>query len=163
MRAIGAQVSTAHRIAQQLCPLMYLHVLNAFTAAMSSNVRPCKFSSAACPGVKNQSRCDGAKNNDDDEFATNYCACGYTGPFCAECDTNYFLVSISQAQSECKSCNEGRSWLPTIVSGVLVVSCSLLIVGACFKTGLSKRILSYYKVGKVKGMTILQACQVIRQ
>ena len=113
----------------------------------SSKVHECTFGSIACPGSSESASHCGT------------CACGYVGPFCAECDTNYFLVSINQLD-ECKSCDEGRSWFPTIISGVVLLTCVALITGVCVKTGLSKHILRYYKAGKVKGMIILQVCQV---
>ena len=124
----------------------------------SPKVRECK-SSMACAGSTNVSRCT---QHADVKSTANYCACGYVGPLCSECDVQWFL-SWTGVEQECKECTAGGSWLPSIIAGVTVVACIALVGYLFVKSKLKAVLVRYYKVGKTKGLIIVQACQIISQ
>ena len=126
----------------------------------SSEVRECKYGSIACPGSINASRCDKQKGDDpvvSDE--SNYCACGYVGPMCSTCAPAHFLTWAG-SEHECAACSASGGWVPTVIIGVIVVAFLALVAGLCIKTGIKAKLLSCWKIGKTKGMTLVQLSQV---
>ena len=93
--------------------------LFANSGLFSVDVRECGFTALdSCPGTTNGTdTCpEGAKNSQ-------YCACGYRGPLCSECDADYFAEWTGSGG--CKECNQGESHTPTMLLGSFVVVCGL--------------------------------------
>ena len=112
-----------------------------------SEVLECPFGDASCPGAgQNQ-----AVGRDQ------YCAAQYIGPLCSVCAAKHFLTS---SQNECAQCNRSGPWLPTIMTGSVVVLCIALVAGACIKTGMKEKLSRSYKIGKTKGMMLVVVGQV---
>ena len=93
------------------------------------------------------------------KFGDRLCAEGYIGPFCAVCDVSYFLAWTGMV-NECKMCNENRNYIPTMIIGVVLVTCAALVAWLCIKTELNSKIESYYDIGNLKGFLLFHACQV---
>ena len=123
----------------------------------SGLVYACTFGTTACPGFISAGQCDGNVNVED---GSGYCQCGYVGPFCSECDARYFLTWHGN-EHKCLPCNDGEGWLPTILAGAFAVVCIALVAYAFTQKGLRKKLLRYYKIGKMKGVTLVQICQVV--
>ena len=112
-----------------------------------TEVLECPFGDASCPGAgQNQ-----AVGRDQ------YCAAQYIGPLCSVCAAKHFLTS---SQNECAQCNRSGPWLPTIMTGSVVVLCIALVAGACIKTGMKEKLSRSYKIGKTKGMMLVVVGQV---
>ena len=107
-----------------------------------TKVLECRFGSSSCPG-------DGLNQATGRE---QFCAPQYAGPLCAVCASEHFLTQ----DNECAECNQSGPWLPTIITGTVVVVCIALIAGACVKTGLQSKLMRYYKIGKTKGVMLIQ-------
>ena len=117
----------------------------------STKVLACRFEITSCPGDKNAATSVVAPDP--------YCAPGFVGPLCSECETSYFLTWAGP-EPECRLCGETREWFPTIITGAVLVSCIGLVAGVCVKTGLKAKVLRWYKTGKTKWIVIVQICQV---
>jgi hypothetical protein len=83
------------------------------TGQESEDVRVCRFSEASCPGH--------TINN------VSYCASGYVGPLCSECDVGYFMSWAGNVL--CKACGQSANHTPLIILGVIVGVCIGVIVG----------------------------------
>ena len=126
-----------------------------FAGAESNNVHQCELGTTACPALANGNQCSRNGSN-------YYCACGYVGPLCSECDISYFLTWHG-TESKCSPCDESEGWLPTILAVVVFVNCITLATFVIIKDGRRKKLLQYYKIGKMKGVTLVQICQVEQQ
>lgn len=110
-----------------------------------ADVHECHFDIHACPG-------------DDDNQATGrdrYCSPQYAGPLCSVCAAEHFMTS----DNDCQQCNQSGPSLPTIITGVALVICIALVAVACIKTGVKAKLQRSYKIGKTKGMALIQVCQ----
>ena len=126
-----------------------------------AKILACGFGEDSCPGANAICMSD--------KWA--YCACGYAGPLCSECDArgdagqSYYLSSISGA---CESCNDGASYVPNIALGCAVVLFLALVAAAvysaraCLKE-VAQVLSNLYRVGKIKLSMIMYSCQVISQ
>ena len=129
----------------------------------SKDVQQCRFGTQSCPAQTDK---DGNANCFNTKWG--FCACGYTGPLCAECDASdandrYYMAWSSR---KCESCGNGANHAPTIAlaSGVfaffLLVTAALGIKqNAITTTGIYQRIKKAYKVGRVKLNTVAFTCQ----
>ena len=121
----------------------------------SVDVRECGFTALySCPGMPNCTlACSmGTKVNQ-------YCACGYRGPLCSECDANYFAVWTGSGG--CKKCDQGESHVPTALLGVFVVLCGLVFAATCV-TRIKKsfpKAKQLYRLGSVKVRVLFFAAQ----
>ena len=84
------------------------------------------------------------------------------GPLCSVCAPGYFLTK-TDTEHACSDCNESRSWGPAIIILSVLVTSITLVGAACIKTGLKAKLLRFYKIGKTKGLMLVQVCQVVSQ
>ena len=106
----------------------------------SIDIHECRFGELSCPG---------------DVTDGGYCAEGYVGPLCAVCARDHFLV----LENECKRCDQGGPWLSSVLIGAVVLICSASVAATCIKSGANAKLLRAYKIGKTKGLTLVQLCQ----
>ena len=144
----------------------------------SAVVLPCRYGAASCPGDAKLNMSGSAAACRSTTWA--YCACGYAGPLCAECDArdpdhrHYW----SWTSGACAACDDGASHAPSwgllSVLGVSVVLAGV-IVHAKQKKGLTKafapglvvrktsgtfqRMQRIYLIGRVKLSIIVFNCQ----
>lgn len=115
---------------------------------ISTKVYECRYGSRSCPG---------ADPNETTAREDAYCASAYAGPLCSVCALEHFLTP----DNECLQCDQGGAWLPTIVTATVVVSCATFVAGLCIQAGVKEKVLGWYKIGKMKGMTLIQVCQAL--
>jgi hypothetical protein len=95
----------------------------------STDVRKCRFGSTSCPGG-DSNQAAGPNQNCTAGGAGQwpYCACGYIGPLCSECDEMYF---VSWAGDSCEKCADSAQHAPSIWLGASVVVASFVGLAAC--------------------------------
>lgn len=110
----------------------------------AADVYACQFGSIACPGMG--SSC--ADNT------SSYCACGYEGPLCSSCSSDFFL---SWWGGTCVDCLHFQEHRPSIFLGGVFLTCVLALTGALHlcrerfgKLGIGKRAKRIYLAGKAK-------------
>ena len=86
----------------------------------SEDIRQCRFGKYSCPqkGPENSNRC--AERNGDRDV---YCQCGFTGPLCSECDSEYFAA----ADGQCTRCSDAQGHTMSITIGSVLVACGMVV------------------------------------
>ena len=128
----------------------------------SHDVRHCGLGSLACPGLSNSSTFACVEHPAKEK----YCACGFRGPLCSRCDARHYAVWTGDGG--CEKCGRGRSHIPTIILGIFVFACVLVVAAtrmdeeqqSCFK---GKRIKELYRVGGVKLGILFFSAQIISE
>ena len=115
-------------------------------AGEGTEVLECGFGVLSCPSAAGQDKTTGRDQ---------YCAPQYVGPLCSVCASSHFLTS----RNECSPCNRSGPWLPTAITGTVFVICIALVAGALARTGVKAKAAHAYKIGKTKGLALVQVFQ----
>lgn len=125
----------------------------------STDLRTCRFGMESCPGTKT-SNCTAPSHG-----RWPHCGCGYAGPMCAVCDSEYFVRWSGDA---CDRCGAKGSRIPAIVFGSAVVA-SILVIGATSYLAVTKlapkcvsKLQTLYAIGEIKLDILFYLCQVCR-
>ena len=130
-------------------------------------VRECSFSArTSCPGVvysKNTTNKNVTYPCPDGRPQDQYCACGYMGPLCSQCDSDYF--SVWTGSGGCKLCKKGESHVPTVILGIFVFICGSAFALACVKAikQAFPKLKQLWRVGAVKLRVLFFAAQIISE
>ena len=129
--------------------------------ALSSDVRGCGLDAlVSCPGIAAISgqTCPATASE-----GNAYCACGYRGPLCSDCDSGYFTVWTKSGR--CEKCSRGQHHTPTVILGLAVLLGVLALAATCVQRVKQSfpMVKNLYRIGAVKVRVLFFAAQVISE